>query len=228
MTHGPISAIIATKRPVNRPLENTYFALFYTKSLEFTQNSGLSLDNQHNSNEWLSDEYCSSNPAFIIDLADIKQTDGGYQYNTTFIIHSEGLDSNNYARKVRVACVTSSGTIYSEPFRFYVNPIPDAPRNIIGYRYEQTLDISDDTQLPGITAVIANNKGSYYRLTVANYTHDENAKPFFYWKADSGVFQIVTDDFTVVDFVPNGKNTVTVYMGDGLGYVASYTLTISE
>ena len=199
----------------------------------FPTSAYLQFDNQHDPNQWLSDEYCSSNPTFIIDTTKIVETSDGYQYETTFIIHSEGLARNNYARKVRVAIPTVDGVKYSEPFTFYVNPIPEHPQNTIGIAYEQTLDISDDTELPAITAVIANrkvdnNNQKYYRLTVANYSYDDNASIFFYWEADSGEFQRVNDDYTVVDFIPDGENKVTVYMGDGLGYVASYTLTINK
>lgn len=186
----------------------------------------LQFDNQNNPDEWLSDEYCSTNPAFIIDTSKIFEDGDGYKYETTFIIHSEGLKSNSYARKVRVAVPSDDGIVYSEPFEFYVNPIPDTPLNNIGIAYEQTLDISDDTELPSITSVVAANKKSYYRLTVANYTHDDDASIFFYWRADGGEFQKVNDDYTVVDFIPEGTNTITVYMGDGLGYVASYTFDI--
>lgn len=191
-------------------------------------NAYLQFDNQYAPDEWLSDEYCSTNPAFIIDNSKLTETENGYVYKTTFIIHSEGLANNSYLRKVRVAYPTEDGIIYSEPFEFNVYPIPDVPQNKIGYAYAQTLDISDDTELPAITAVIAAKKNGYYRLSVGTYTCDDDAAPFFYWEADSGEFQKVDADFKVVDFIPDGSNTVTVYMGDGLGYVASYTLNINQ
>lgn len=193
----------------------------------------LQFDNQHDPSEWLSDEYCSTNPAFMIDMSKIEETGEGYEYNTTFIIHSEGLESNDYARKVRVAVPTANGIVYSDSFTFYVNPIPEHPQTTMGIAYEQTLDISDDTLPPAINAVIKSkeqdkNKNIYYRLSVLTYTVDDDANIFFYWETDGGEFQKVNDDYTEVDFIPDGTNNVTVYMGDGLGYVASYTLTIEE
>lgn len=200
---------------------------------ELPQSAYLQFDNQHNQNEWLSDEYCSTNQTFMIDMNKLEKTDEGYEYNTTFIIHSEGLESNNFARKVRVAIPTESGIYYSDAFTFYVNPISENPQTTIGTAYEQTLDISNDTLLPSINSVIATkkqdkNKNIYYRLSVLTYTVDNAADVFFYWETDGGEFQIVNDDYTVVDFIPNGNNTVTVYMGDNLGYVASYKLNINN
>jgi len=188
----------------------------------------LQFDDQFNPNAWLSDEYCSTNPAFIIDTTKLVQTETGYQYKTTFIIHSEGLAYNSYLRKVRVAIPTASGVTYSEPFSFHVYPVPETPQNKIGYAYAQTLDIPDNITLPEITAVIAAKKNGYYRLTIATYKCDDNADVFFYWEADAGEFQKVNDDFSVVDFIPDGNNTITVHMGDGLGYVAEYVLKINE
>lgn len=200
---------------------------------ELPQSAYLQFDNQHNQNEWLSDEYCSTNQTFMIDMNKLEKTDSGYEYNTTFIIHSEGLESNDFARKVRVAIPTESGIYYSNAFTFYVNPILECPQTTIGIAYEQTLDISNDTLLPSINSVIAakkqdKNKNIYYRLSVLTYTTDEAADVFFYWKTDGGEFQIVNNDYTVVDFVPDGNNTITVYMGDSLGYVASYKLNINN
>ena len=229
-TDGAINAYVICTDPEDYAGNYRDFTVYFDS---LPSSAYLQFDNQHDPNQWLSDEYCSSNPTFIIDTTKIVETSDGYQYETTFIIHSEGLARNDYARKVRVAVPTVDGVKYSEPFTFYVNPIPEHPQNTIGIAYEQTLDISDDTELPAITAVIANrkvdnNNQKYYRLTVANYSYDDNASIFFYWKAESGEFQRVNDDYTVVDFIPDGENKVTVYMGDGLGYVASYTLTINN
>ncbi len=235
-----VEAEIEQVKPVHAEIECTDLEDYAGNYRDFTvifdelpTSAYLQFDNQHNPDEWLSDEYCSTNPAFMIDLSMIEETNDGYEYNTTFIIHSEGLESNDYARKVRVAVPTESGISYSDAFTFYVNPIPEHPQTTMGIAYEQTLDISDDTLPPAINAVIATkeqdkNKNIYYRLSVLTYTADDDANIFFYWETDGGEFQKVNDDYTEVDFIPDGTNNVTVYMGDGLGYVASYTLTIEE
>ena len=190
----------------------------------------LQFDNQHNPDEWLSDEYCSTNPAFMIAVEEVVDTGDGYEYNTSFIIHSEGLESNDYARKVQVAIPTANGVIYSEAFTFYVNPIPEYPQTTMGIAYEQTLDISDDTVPPAINAVKVakkqdkNTKEYYYRLSILTFTADEDANIFFFWETDGGEFQKVDNEYMEVDFIPDGTNTVTAYMGDGLGWVASYEL----
>ena len=175
--------------------------------------------------QWLTDEYCSANPAFIIDPAAITEEDGIFRYSTTFIIHSEGLESNGYARKVRVAVQTEEGIRYSAPFTFTVNPIPEAPRNSIGNEYIQTLDLQD-TEPPVIQYVQSQKNDGFYRLYVRKYNADPQASVFFWWTAPNGVFQIVEEDFSAVDFVPEEDTVVTLHMGDGLGYVATYTIRI--
>jgi len=189
----------------------------------------LQFDNQYDPSKWLDDAYCASNVLFRIKPDEIVEKDGQYVYKTEFRIHSEGLESQNYMRKVRVCAEYSGTTTLSEAVSFQVNPLPVRETgNTIGYLYEQTIyDGTADT--PAILNVTNTaGTGEDRILSVVNYSCDDAATPFFWWEADCGTFYEIAGDFTTVGFIPSSSGTVTVYMGDGLGYVTSYELTIEN
>lgn len=190
----------------------------------------LQFDNQHDASQWLDDTYCSSNVLFNINPDEIEEMDGQYIYNTEFRIHSEGLASENYMRKVRVVANYAGEKTVSEAHSFQVKPIPERETgNTIGYQYEQTSSPDENVDKPEIIHVTNTAGNEIDRvLTIIDYDCDASASPFFWWETDCGTFYEIADDFTKVGFIPNGSGTVTVYMGDGLGYVTSYELTIEN
>lgn len=190
----------------------------------------LQFDNQHDASKWLEEDYCASNVLFRIDLDEIVDNNEQLIYTTEFRIHSEGLASENYMRKVRVVAEYTGGKSVSEAHSFQVKPIPEREENnTIGCPYEQTSSPEESVDKPAILNVTNTaGKGEHRILSVVNYDSDAAAAPFFWWKADCGTFYKISDDFKKVGFIPNGSGTVTVYMGDGLGYVTSYALTIEN
>ena len=189
----------------------------------------LQFDNQYTPAEWLSDEYCSANVLFNISLNDIRETDGQYVYTTEFRIHSEGLATENYMRKVRIVAYYSGTKLVSDPLSFQVIPIPtEAYGNRIGYQYLQITPTEEITENPIIHTVTNSTGADGSRiLSAINYDCHASGVPFFWWETDCGTFYEISDDFTTVGFVPDGSGSVTVYMGDGLGNVASYVLKIN-
>lgn len=190
----------------------------------------LQFDNQNDAAKWLDADYCANNVLFRIDPTDIVEKDGKFVYTTGFRIHSEGLASENHMRKVRVVADYSGTTAVSEARSFQVNPIPERNEsNTIGVQYQQT-SVPDSTTDKPVIKNVANHAGTNGGriLSVLNYTCDDDATPFFWWKSDCGTFYKISNDFTKVGFIPKGSGTVTVYMGDGLGYVTSYVLTMEN
>lgn len=190
----------------------------------------LQFDNQHDASKWLEEDYCASNVLFRIDLDEIVENNEQLIYTTEFRIHSEGLASENYMRKVRVVAEYTGEKSVSEAHSFQVKPIPEREaNNTIGCPYEQTSSPEESVDKPAVLNVTNTaGKGEHRILSVVNYDCDAAAAPFFWWKADCGTFYKISDDFKKVGFIPNGSGTVTVYMGDGLGYVTSYALTIEN
>ncbi len=190
----------------------------------------LQFDNQHDPNQWLDEGYCADNVLFRIDLNDIVENDGQYVYETEFRIHSEGLASENFMRKVRVVADYAGEKTVSAAYSFQVNPIPEHDEgNTIGYEYQQTFIPAVNADKPVIKNVTSHAESNGKKiLSVLSYDCDASASPFFWWKSDCGTFYKINDDFTKVGFIPNGSGTVTVYMGDGLGYVTSYELTMKD
>lgn len=187
----------------------------------------LQFDVQSDPSQWYSEEYCSTHPLFKIDLSKIESINGKFVYNTEFRIHSEGLASNGYQRKVRVIANYSMTPVISTPVSFTVMPIPESDHSTIGYIYEQTSSPDESAIKPMINLVTYKTTSSgKIEISVVDYDCDNRAKPFFYWKAENGKFNKLSDNFTSVEYIPHGTGKVTVYMGDGLGYVASYELTI--
>lgn len=197
---------------------------------ELPQSAYLQFDNQYDASKWLNEIYCASNILFNINPDEIEEKDGQFIYTTEFRIHSEGQESENYMRKVRVVADYAGTKSVSEARSFQVKPIPERDDgNTIGYQYEQTSSPDESADKPVILNV-TNSAGTSGRriLSVVNYDCDASASPFFWWKSDCGTFYEIADDFTEVGFIPNGSGTVTIYMGDGLGYVTSYKLTIEN
>ena len=190
----------------------------------------LQFDNQHDPNQWLDEGYCADNVLFRIDLNDIVENDGQYVYETEFRIHSEGLASENFMRKVRVVADYTGEKTVSAAYSFQVNPIPERDEgNTIGCEYQQTFIPAVNADKPVIKNVTSHAESNGKKiLSVLSYDCDASASPFFWWKSDCGTFYKINDDFTKVGFIPNGSGTVTVYMGDGLGYVTSYELTTKD
>ena len=133
-------------------------------------------------------------------------------------------------RKVRVVTDYDGVKSVSEAYSFQVKPIPKREtNNTIGYKYEQTTSYDEETDKPTILNVTNYFGTDGHRiLSVINYTYDESGFPFFWWESDCGTFYTISDDFTKVGFIPDSSGSVTVYMGDGLGYVTSYELTIKK
>lgn len=188
----------------------------------------LQFDNQNDPSKWLDDAYCAGNALFCINPNDIVEKDGRFVYETEFRIHSEGLARENYMRKVRVVADYAGKKVLSKAQSFQVNPIPVRDDgNTIGNEYQQisTPDTNVDKPVIKNVANLSDEDGKRI-LSVLSYDCDAVASPFFWWKSDCGTFYKISDDFRKVGFIPNGSGTVTVFMGDGLGYVASYELTI--
>ena len=108
------------------------------------------------------------------------------------------------------------------------------PSRRIGYMYEQTVDIDENSLIPQIKSVKAaliDKATNTYSLTIEDFECDSNGKAFFYWKADEALFTSASEDFKQVecsiDKGISGRNIpITVYIGDCLGHVNSYKVWI--
>ncbi len=105
---------------------------------------------------------------------------------------------------------------------------------MMGHEYEQTYDLSTTSIPPQITNVnidCIDTENGIYKLSISDVTLDENATPFYFWKAFSGVFFDPSQDYREVKFQPdegteNFKLKIIAYVGDGLGYIHSQTIFV--
>ena len=106
----------------------------------------------------------------------------------------------------------------------------------IGFEYtpEQYKPNANPIEISSVTKNFHGKK--YVDLTVHTSVLDlENgAKPYYWWSTDKGYFKEIssTRDYKTVRFYPmhvepNSAYNITVFGGDNLGYVDSYTFTIS-
>ncbi|NLD48373.1 MAG: carboxypeptidase regulatory-like domain-containing protein [Clostridiaceae bacterium] len=106
-------------------------------------------------------------------------------------------------------------------------------RRAIGIEYEQTSQPVPGAIAPIIKRVSADfdDEKNYYTLSITDFTADNNASPFFFWKTNDGYFIDASDDYKTVRFIPDpgmkGKLAkVNAYIGDNLGYTSQYLIEV--
>lgn len=106
----------------------------------------------------------------------------------------------------------------------------------MGYMYEQRADVALNTRKPDIKKVtvttLDKNKGKYkFEIKNGDFVCDSSGVPFFYWESENGHFVSADNDYKTVEFMVDAgtggqKVQATVHIGDGLGYVAEYTVEV--
>lgn len=106
-------------------------------------------------------------------------------------------------------------------------------RRTIGIEFEQTSQPVPGADAPIIKRVSADfDEGkNYYILSITDFTADNNASPFFFWKSNDGYFVDASDDYKTVKFIPDpgmkGKIVkINAYIGDNLGYTSQYLIEV--
>jgi len=103
-----------------------------------------------------------------------------------------------------------------------------------GIEYEQTTSPPTLVIRPAIYRVNVEPIDAHtgkYRFTITGLRCDRLATPFFFWKAEEGLFTNVSDDVKTVDFTVDpgtSGETITIYayIGDNLGYVGFYKIRV--
>lgn len=106
-------------------------------------------------------------------------------------------------------------------------------RRTIGIEFEQTSQPDSGADVPIINRVSADfdEENNYYTLSITDFTADNNASPFFFWKTNDGYFIDSSDDYKTVKFIPDpgmkgSIAKVTAYIGDNLGYTSQYLIEV--
>lgn len=106
-------------------------------------------------------------------------------------------------------------------------------RRTIGIEFEQTSQPLSGTKVPEIKAVSYeyDEEENYYNISITDYTVDNGASPFFFWKTHDGYFIDASEDYKTVKFIPNpgteGKMVeVKAFIGDDLGHTNEYSIEL--
>lgn len=159
-------------------------------------------------------------PSTEINISDIQKEDTQYVFSQEWRLHTEGEHT------AKAIAYYDNVIVESDIDNFTIVPIPKQPKTKIGYDYWQVVPVIEGKVKPKINLVSTKINDSGYTLKIEDYTCDKEAIPFFYWKIKNGEFVDSSDDFKTVYCTIDKSATVEAYIGDGLGWVASYTITL--
>jgi len=161
-------------------------------------------------------------PFVEIDVKDIEKQDNTYVWEYSKAIKEAG--------KHELKCIAYYNGEKKESKSFNFNKIIEVNEerfaSRMGHMYEQVVPPREGMVKPSINHINVECNEGIYTLTIDDYTCHEKDWAFFYWEMSNGEFIGSNKDYTKVECIINGDASATATIGDGLGWIASHTVSI--